>query len=384
MGMNMFEPKPRWLDDDTEVLGWLHAVLDRLERQPAEARKEPLRFTVDERLFPALFRFGPDADARWQLIAGLTESLPLKISLKRNRDPREPDYVGARLALDPSGEIKIREWLLRPRITPEAQAWREAVDAVRADWPAQARARLRERRLQVEGRSAEEVVAGFVQLGALCGRGLTLRQLSASAFFGDSKFLERHCAALVEALYPDLQPAPRPLVVDVFLPARVEAVLFIENQDTYLRAATRELPGTRGCALVYAAGFKAGAARIREPGGAALHYAGAVDCKPNFEDWWFGRCEKALPVHFWGDLDFEGMGILRQLHRLFGARAWQPGYEPLLRMLREGGGHLLEAADKLQQKDPKQTGCPYADQTLLPTLRRLQSCVDQETFRWWV
>jgi len=380
----MRETKPRWLNDDPEVLAWLHAVLDRLERQPAEERKEPLRFTVDEKLFPGLFHFGPEADGRWQLIAGLTESLPLKITFRRNRDDFEPEYVGARLALEPSCELKIREWLLRPRITPEAQAWREAVDAAPAAWPAAARARLRERRLHVEGRSPEEVVAGFVQLGSLAGRGLTLRQLSASAFFGDSKFLERHGASLVEALYPKLQPAQRPLVVDVFLPARVEAVLFIENQDTYLRAASRELPGTRGCALVYAAGFKAGAARIREPGGAALHYAGAVDCKPNFEDWWFGRCDRPLPVHFWGDLDFEGMGILRQLHRLFGARAWQPGYEPLLRMLREGRGHLLEAADKQQQKDPEQTGCPYADQTLLPALRRLQSCVDQETFRWWM
>jgi hypothetical protein len=377
----MSDNRPRWLEGDPEVLAWLHGVLDRLERQPGDTRKEPLRFTVDERLFPGLFHFGPEADARWELITGLAKhGLPLKVTAKRHRDPRDPEYVGARLAVDAGGENLIREWLRRPRVTPEAQAWREAVDAVAADWSSAARVRLRERRVHIPGRSAREVVDALVRLGALKGQGYTLRQLSAAVFFGDSKFLEQHCAALVEALYPDLAPAPRPLVIDVFLPARIDTVLFIENLDTYLRALAGELAATRGCALVYAAGFKGGAARIREPGCAALHYAGGCASREGFERWWRGAETPGWPVYFWGDLDFEGMGILKSLHRLFGATAWQPGYEPLLRWLQQGRGHLLEAADKLLQKDPETTGCPYADQVLLPALRSSQSGVDQEAF----
>jgi len=376
----MKQQRPQWLDGEPEVLAWLHAVLDRLERQPGETRKEPLRFTVDARSFPSLFHFGPEADERWALMAGLGEhGLPLKITLKRHRDERDPDYVGARLAVDPSSENLLREWLLRPRITPEAQAWRQAVDAARADWPEAARAKLRERLLDIEGRTPEQVVAAFVRLGNLQGRGLTLRQLSAAAFFGDSKFLERRCAALVEELYPALNPAPRPLVVDVHLPREIQGVLFIENQDTYVRAVAGDMP-TEGLALVFASGFKAGAVRIRTPGCAVLHYAGNVEAKTRFEPWWFDFQTVAWPVHFWGDLDFEGMGILKQLRRVFGAEAWQPGYLPLLHWLRAGRGHRPEAADKVLQKDPENTGCRYADQVLLPALRQWQTCVDQEVF----
>lgn len=372
--------RPRWLDDEPQVLAWLHAILDRLERHPGEARKEPLRFTVDARTFPSLFHFGPEADQRWALIASLGDhGLPLRITLKRHHDEREPEYVGARLAVDASGENLLREWLLRPRITPEAQAWRQAVDAARADWPEAARARLRERMLDIEGRTPEQVVAAFVRLGTLQGRGLTLRQLSAAAFFGDSKFLERHCAGLVEELYPALNPAPRPLVVDVHLPREIRGVLFIENQDTYMRAIAGDMP-TEGLALVFASGFKAGAARIREPGCALLHYAGSVEAKALFERWWFNGEAGPWPVHFWGDLDFEGMGILKQLRRVFGAEAWQPGYLPLLHWLRAGRGHRPQAADKVLQKDPETTGCRYADQVLLPALRQWQACVDQEVF----
>ena len=60
--------------------------------------------------------------------------------------------------------------------------------------------------------------------------------------------------------------------------------------------------------------------------------------------------------------------------------AWQPGYQILARLLTQGGGHLPDQASKTQQSDPGETGCRYADQELLPTMRQYGRFIDQEAF----
>ncbi|MES9942868.1 MAG: Wadjet anti-phage system protein JetD domain-containing protein [Candidatus Thiodiazotropha sp. 6PLUC7] len=170
------------------------------------------------------------------------------------------------------------------------------------------------------------------------------------------------------------------VVVNVYLPRTCRGVLFIENQDSYALACEGRPPTAQGLALVYAAGFRGTAARLRQRDGVRLHYAGAgqAQWQPRFEAWWF---EQAIPfgqTAFWGDLDFAGMGILRGLRQRFGdVVAWESGYRPLLDHLRNSGGHALQAASKQNQIDPKRIGCEFADQELLPAIR-LFGGVDQE------
>jgi hypothetical protein len=202
--------------------------------------------------------------------------------------------------------------------------------------------------------------------------------MSARAFFGDSKFLETR-EGMIQMLYPGMFAAPRPLVVAACLPHAIHGVLFIENQDSYVRAVAGHYAHTTGLALVYAAGFKGSAMRIRDRSGAVLHYAAGVS-DANFERWWFRETRAEWPVWFWGDLDFEGLRILKGLHEQFGARAWEPGYEPLLALLRAGMGHAPEAADKANQRPAGTSGCPYADQVLLPALLSGRRFVDQEAW----
>jgi len=135
-----------------------------------------------------------------------------------------------------------------------------------------------------------------------------------------------------------------------------------------------------GLALVYAAGFRGGAGRIREQGAALLHYSGSNVEQTRFENWWFGEDYLSPgPLFFFGDLDYAGMAILAALRQRFGeVTAWEPGYAPLLERLQNGEGHLPEDADKQQQIDPGSTGCPYADTVLLPAMRRF-GFIDQET-----
>jgi hypothetical protein len=157
-------------------------------------------------------------------------------------------------------------------------------------------------------------------------------------------------------------------------------VLFIENQDSYTLACEGRPQAASGLALVYAAGFRGTAERLRQREGVRLHYAGAGQSswQASFEQWWFGQAAPAGPLAFWGDLDFAGMAILAGLRQRFGGlSAWAPGYRPLLEQLRNQGGHALEAADKQGQTDPGNTGCPFADRKLLPAIREYGG-VDQE------
>jgi hypothetical protein len=211
---------------------------------------------------------------------------------------------------------------------------------------------------------------------------MTLRQLSATLFWGDSKILDDR-GELIAALLPHFDIRERVLVVSVYLPAAYRGVLFIENQDTYTAAAAGTLSQARDFALVFAAGFRSSASRVRTRSGAMLHYAGAAspDLVSHFDAWWYDRGAAAGACWFWGDLDFAGMQILKSLRSRFDdLRAWRPGYEPMLAHLRTFGGYGTEPIEGKGQVDPGLTGCQYADSVLLPAIRRFGQ-MDQEQQR---
>ena len=80
-----------------------------------------------------------------------------------------------------------------------------------------------------------------------------------------------------------------------------------------------------------------------------------------------------------GPHDWSGMGILRALRNVFAdARAWEPGYALLLQSLREVQGHAPLESDKQGPAPLNTTGCPYADNVLIPELRVTGRFVDQE------
>ena len=135
--------------------------------------------------------------------------------------------------------------------------------------------------------------------------------------------------------------------------------------------------------LLYAAGFRGGAKRLLERGGAVVYVredavlSGAQAVRS------FLSSPQALPVYFFGDLDYSGMEILRNLRHVFPrAQAWQPGYELLLDLLRAGVGHMADWAGKEGQVDPGSCGCSWADSVLLTALRESRRFVDQEAAVW--
>lgn len=239
---------------------------------------------------------------------------------------------------------------------------------------------------------ADEATRCLQTLRELClsGQALPLREASARVFHGRSKVLDARdeLLRLLGAAQGQFWEAPIQLLIDV--PPSFDEALFIENLVTFERMADTRCAEWRNSLLVYAAGFKGSAKRLRHRGGCRVYLRTvrtetlAVEAFSTrglaiVNDWLFDRAE--LPVRFFGDLDYAGMQILASLREVFpDATAWQPGYAELLRVVASVGGHAPEAANKERQTDPGTTGCAYADRVLLTALRSFGRFVDQEAF----
>lgn len=371
-------PRPEWLDDEPEIVAVLNAFLDKLDHKPISERARTPSIPLSKTLVPALHRNNESADRSWELLRSL-EGLVFNVRLSRKRQPYDPEYLGASLRFLEEAEAVCRDWLARPRQERYQVQWVASVEA-HADAFADRGASLCVRPVKVAGKSAQQVVDAFARMSAFAASTLTLRQLSGRIFWGHSKVLDAR-EDLLRQLYPGFVLAPRPVLLHVYLPTSCKGVLFVENQDTYINALARRPAEVAGLALVYGAGFRGSAERIRTRDGVSLHYQGASDrgAQVRFDGWWFGEGAVDWPIWFWGDLDYSGMAILKSLRQRFGdVRAWRPGYEPMMRLLREGAGHAPDTADKADQIDPGMTGCAYADQSLLPVMREIGAFVDQE------
>jgi len=372
--------QPIWLDEQPDILKVLHLFIDKLDKKPLEQWAQPPSIPINEKTLPGLFVQGEQADETWVLLKSLAQDYGvLDIRLHKKRNPLDPEYVNARLRLLEHGEPILRAWLQRPYEIPALQQWRQAVQEAAHQFTGDVD-KLYSRPISLSDKSAEQIVQAFVCIGDYHRHHLTLRQLSAVCFWGRSKFLDGRLD-LVLSLFPHITLQLRPVVVNIYLPQTIEGVLFVENQDSYtcaMQGAPRE---AHNLALVYSAGFKSSAARIRDQGGVSLHFTGpgVQQHQYLFEQQWLDESLRMWPMWFWGDLDYAGMNILKQLSKRFPQlRAWQPGYQIMLRHLRNGNGYQDVGEDQQSQLDPQSTGCHYADETLLPALREYSRFVDQE------
>lgn len=240
--------------------------------------------------------------------------------------------------------------------------------------------------------SVADALRSLDALQRLCRAGATmpLREASARVFQGRSKVLDNReeLLRLLGAAPRQFHEAPIQLLVDI--PAGFDEALFVENLVTFEQMADQRRPAWSRTLLVYAAGFKGSARRLRTRQACRLYVRPSqgetVALDPAVgpglaavSAWLFGL--SPLPVRFFGDLDFAGLQILASLREVFPeAQAWRPGYDDLAERLAAGGGHLPEAAAKERQTDPSATGCSHADGVLLPLMRRLGRFVDQEAF----
>lgn len=364
---------PPWLEEERLPQRLLESFLRKLEKG------QRLSLRITPKTAPELYDFQhEDVKFLWALVKSLDKEYHILTIKPARVEPSQEVYENAQIIFAPDKEELVRHWLNRPALDPYALVWQHQLSRMASQFEDGGEA-LFDTMVRLPEQGAEQTLKAFARIGTELQRPTTLRALSARCFWGDSKCLDRY-DYLVTALFPSLAHnlVPRPILMAVHLPEALEQVLFVENQDTFISLAEENLPGY---ALVYSAGFRGSAMRIREPGNAVFSYLnpeGHADIRQRFEQLWFSA-DASIPCWFWGDLDFAGMAILKALRYTFThTRAWQPGYAPLLERLQYGWGHTHDSSGKSQQRDPDTTGCPYADEQLLPAMREAGSFIDQE------
>ncbi|MFZ2406451.1 MAG: hypothetical protein WAW41_15050, partial [Methylobacter sp.] len=325
----------------------LNLLVDKLDKAQTQGRAmRPLK--LDGRTFPALFNapFEADKENYWSQLEQMQAWGWFLIKTDRHQQGMAGYELNPRLHIIDEAAIRNTTARLEP-VKSAQQQWREAVfgmlragDAVKDS--------VAKQKLEIPGKTAEEMVERLNLLPSLIDEPLLLREVSARLFWGQSKVLDKRQALIAAILSLDECPFPEaPIQLQVFLPNDgFSGVLFIENLVSFDRA-TRDVSGRfAGLALVFASGFKGTAKRLRLETGASVYFAAhgslATAAGRRFLDWLFAGSGE-LPAWFWGDLDYSGMQILKSLRNSFdGLEAWQPGYQPMLEALSAGKGHAPE------------------------------------------
>lgn len=360
---------PRWLVEEE----WLRKLLNWFVERLDAPRERAITRRVTRETIPELFRFGEDTGYRWKLVESLANEhgiFEIRYATSGRADVR---YENAQLRLNASAEPLLRDWLLRPRVDPEQTAWREAITTYAGSFTdgGLSLLGLRPRDLKY---SPQALALAFSEVEKYLAQSMSLREISARCFRGDSKFLDSRSDFLLK-LYGERASAvlPRPLLLTAFAPHAFDNLLIVENQDSFLKLVDKQPKKT---ALLYSAGFRASAARLRSAHTRFSFLAGSDS--GHFEGRWLNQ---DFAIRFWGDLDFAGMSILAVLRRsLPTLQAWDLGYATMVSDLAHGYGHEPDEARKGVQIDPIATGCMYADQTLLPAMRTHRRFIDQEAY----
>lgn len=373
--------RPPYIDEEIFLQHMLHALLDQADQGLSPALR------IGEKKTPELFDFdNEDPIYLWTLIKQLKNEYGLlNITLSRTAKHQQ-EYAGAQIGLNLDKQALLRDWLMRPVFDSQLYNWNNSVYK-HADKFEDLGHSLLDNPVAVEGLTAEAIVEGFACVALELVEPMTLRQLSARCFWGDSKFLDHHQHEnMLKELYPSLMSLvqPRPLLMHIALAeTKPDQILLIENQDSFLYLAQMrdQLPMISHAALVYCAGFRGTANRIRQREAMVFSHIAAVseESAAYFSGCWFADSEVELPTYFWGDLDYSGMAILQALaHSFPTVQAWQPGYRYLLARLQADFGHGALSTDKTAQRDPGYTGCEFTDTELLPALREGKQFIDQE------
>lgn len=362
-------------------------LLDQLDALPAEDRARDAGARLDIRLAPEIYtsRIPGDADLAWEALKEAERFGWIKIRTGKVRGPGYAEYeCNPRITINAASEAIIRQALNRPVPVSANESWAAAVERSYHGAPEQKMLLASQSPIRIDGRSMDAVAGQFNLLPELAGTGMFVREASSRMFWGLSKILDNRFALLV-GLTGNEQPfLEAPIQLQLHCTAALpEGVLIIENLTVFEAAKHGRYPQASRLALVYGAGFKGSARRLRTKEGSSLYFSldtmKTSGSLPDQLTEWLYRKPDLWPVFFWGDLDYSGMGILRELRHSFPEiAAWEDGYAGMLCALERGVGHSPEEARKAGQVDPGNTGCMYADEILLPAIRKHGAFIDQE------
>ena len=375
---------PIWLADNPLIQRLLNRFIDICDRPSAVQFSERINPTK----WPELFDFSDDNhEFLWKLIEdSLGQEYNIIEHIKYQKNAGSEEYYNqAMLYFNRQQEDLVRYWLARPKTVPYADQWQLAIE----HYPHFKSTSLSQK-IQVKGFSAGSIVSGFNQVRDLINeldfqaQDISLRGLSARCFWGDSKFLDKR-RKLICDVFPKAKTVvrERTIMMSAYVPENIKHAIFVENFDSFLTLieALKQSSKTQSTAIIYSAGYRGSAGRIRDMGHSQFLYINvdSSSAHAQFYDWWYRRRKLQIHCYFWGDLDFEGISILRTLRNNFPEiQAWRQAYSLMVDFHNQGLGHLPQQAGKEKQPQPSQSGCDYTDTVLLPLLINSKRFIDQE------
>lgn len=375
---------PNWVNDNPFIKRLLNGFIDQCDK-PNTVRFQK---SINPKSAPELFNFDQvDTQYLWPLVESklhiehnIIERIQYKpVALSSER------YEKAIIYFNRQSEDLVRNWLQRPAELPYSMQWQLVLDEL----PHFKTTALKQA-IQVKDFSANEVLAGFTRVGHMLtslqgdSEKISLRGLSARCFWGDSKFLDNR-RGIVEEVFELAESVvvPRAIMLAAYIPPNLSELVFIENFDSFLSTvnAIKSCAQAESTAVVYSAGYGSTASVIRSLGHSQFVCINSVEDRAFkvFYQWWFQQSDLKVKTYFWGDLDYEGMRILKVLKTNFpDIQAWKLAYDLMLNYHNQGLGHSPKAANKQHQQRPVECGCRYADMELTPLLIKSERFIDQE------
>lgn len=376
--MNIMENNLEVLLQDVSIAKVCHALLDKLDKQPINERSNNLSIPINNKHFPELFSPSiVDEDIRLEekiyalLSLGLFDIKQIK---KKSHLPLfERD---AKLIFNSEFEDKLRVFYHRDIIH---NTWLEALNKEDIS-DKSLLIFLKNNPIKVKNKSDDEVVQQLLKWTQDI-KSNSARKESARCFWSLSKIFDKQEAY---KSYFKLEDMPISLLV-YMQTSIVGEVLFIENKDTFYEVCDSGHVAFKNSVIIYASGYMASAKRIRQRRGSKMYFElnsqHTSECIEKFTRWFYRESSEDIPVYFWGDLDYEGMNILKALKINFdNIDAWEKGYDVMLEEAKKGFGHTPEMADKEGQilLNDNILGCRYADKYLVPVLSKEALFIDQE------
>ncbi|TQV86909.1 Wadjet anti-phage system protein JetD domain-containing protein [Aliikangiella coralliicola] len=372
--LNQLLEKPPWLAEEKAIEALLVRLLKRAEKSAGKIKTSAIT------LAESTFQRDETGELSWSNLNTLADTI-LEIRSSKKIDAYEYPWVRAKVSLLMESENLVRSWLSIEK--SELVNWQSAIAHYVTTHP-EVRDHcnfesLKKNAISFTGKTSNEILDALFSLSEDNQSSKTLKELSAKYFWGDSKVLEAKSDWLKQT-FPRLKVFDKQIMVNFYLPEDYQCVLFVENKDTFHQLISKKPQVIDQAALVYCSGFLGAATRIRDT--ASINFFQAIESigtSARLIDWWLNDSNHSFPVHFWGDFDFAAMAILKALRNNFeNAQAWRPGYGAMLEAVEYGHGHSISHRKKQGQNDPVKTGCHFADQIVLPSLRNRQYCFDQE------
>ena len=258
--------KPPWLEDEPEIKQLLLSFAKRIAKEPLRIKQ-----LSTNGLKPDYFSQSVQGNQSWELLKRLAPDLiDIKPAIKRSQF--DPEWSGAIVYFKVDNKAKLFG-CLNFKLDGSLYWWQQALnasdlatcDSVNFD-------SLNTSPITFPGKKDSELIQKFVLIAKDNSKELTLREVSARHFWGNSRFLDNKSDWLANS-FMTLSVSIRKIQVNFFLPEYYDQVLFVENLDTYHQLIQKQVDLTRTFAIVYASGFRQTASRIREQCGVSLLWA---------------------------------------------------------------------------------------------------------------